>query len=72
MLRFVKTVQAQNQLNQVVNIIECFIRNVRTISNKEVKIPTSLALKDWFLNKSQEEKFQIVKTFLETNYKDIY
>lgn len=72
---FVKHAAAQNQqnqLNQVVNIIDSFVRNIRNISNKEVNIPTSLSIKDWFLNKTKEEKFQIVDNFLKTYYKDLY
>jgi c-di-AMP phosphodiesterase-like protein len=73
--QFARVAQEQNhinQINQVTSIIETFIRNVRLVSNKELNIPTSLAMKDWFLNKTKEEKFQIVDNFLKTYYKNLY
>ncbi len=73
--RFAKIAQEQqqkNQINQVTNVIELFIRNIRNLSNNEVNISNSLALKNWFLQKSKEEKFQIVERFLKEFYTDLY
>lgn len=72
---FVNHVQEQNQSlkhKQIASVLEIFIMKLRNISNKEIDIPTSLALKNWYLNKSQEEKFMIVDRFIREFYKDLY
>lgn len=72
---FARVAQEQNQIKQikqVTSIIEILISNIRKISNNEVNIHTSLAMKNWFLNKTKEEKFLIADRFIKEFYKDIY